>query len=68
MSKTLSPETPKLGDTRRNRRATTDRVVSDNRIFEVRVLVDGYGARRSPALYYRRRLADGRVYTGEVQR
>lgn len=54
--------------TRRNRRATTDGVVRDNRIFDVRVLVDGYGARRSPALYYRRRFADGRVYTGEVQR
>ena len=49
---------------RRNRRATTDGVVRDNRVYDVRVLVNGYGARRSPVLYYRRRLAGGRIVTG----
>ena len=50
---------------RRNRRATTDgRAIRDNRIYDVRVLSDGYGIRRSTALYYRRHLHDGRIYTG----
>lgn len=54
--------------TRRNRRATTDgRIVRDNRIFDVRVLSEGYGVARV-ALYYRRHLHDGRVYTGPVER
>lgn len=56
---------------RRNRRATTDgRPVTDNRIHGVRTLVDGFGdgTRRLFALHYRRHLADGRIYTGEVQR
>lgn len=58
-----------IADARRHRRATTDgRPIRDNRIHDTRTLVDGYGARRSPALYYRRRLADGRTYTGEVGR
>lgn len=53
---------------RRNRRATTDgRVIRDNRIFDVRVLSDGYGITRSRDLFYRRRLRDGRVYTGPVE-
>lgn len=53
--------------TRRNRRATTDgRIIRDNRIFDIRVLSDGFGVSRSPALYYRRHLHDGRIYTGPV--
>lgn len=52
-------------DTRRNRRATTDgRPVRDNRIWEVRVLMDGVGRHRSDPLYYRRHMHDGTIYTG----
>lgn len=53
--------------TRINRRATTDgRPIADNRIFDIRVLSDGYGIRRSPAMYYRRNTSRGR-YTGPVR-
>ena len=52
---------------RRNRRASTW-TVRDNRIFDVRVTVDGFGVRRSALLYYRRRFAGGRLVTGAVTR
>lgn len=50
--------------TRTNRRATTDgRPVLANRIFDVRVLSDGFGIRRTAPLYYRRNTHWG-LFTG----
>lgn len=50
--------------TRTNRRATTDgRPVRANRIFDVRVLSDGFGIRRTAPLYYRRNTKRG-LFTG----
>jgi hypothetical protein len=48
-----------------NRRATTNgQPIKDNRIYEITIMRDGYRVGRSAALYYRRRLQDGTVYTG----
>lgn len=47
----------------RNRRAKTDTVIHDNRVFEIRTLEDGIGVSRQ-AFYYRRHLNGGIMFTG----
>lgn len=52
-------------DTRRNRRATTDRPVRGNRPYDIRVLRDGYGIKRT-SHHYMRNTSHG-VYTGPIK-
>lgn len=53
---------------RNNRRANTNGLaIRDNRIYDIRVLSDGYGIRRSPAMWYRRNV-NGALVTGPVPR
>ena len=51
---------------RTNRRARTDAPIRDNRIYDIRLLSDGYYVGRSDAAYYRRHIGS-QVFTGSVE-